>query len=76
MTGREEHQIQTEEKLQQYIKSYPAYGTRLYKATHDIHYVQEMMNHASPNTTQIYIVDEDQTEMNQKANDIMEGLCV
>ena len=30
MTGREEHQIQTEEKLQQYIKAYPVYVSEFY----------------------------------------------
>lgn len=48
------------------------YGTTLYKDTHDIHYVQKQMGHASPETTQIYIVDTGEDE--RKATDIMERL--
>lgn len=31
------------------------YGTMLYNKTHDIYFVQKMMNHNSPTTTEIYI---------------------
>lgn len=48
------------------------YGTTLYKATHDIYYVQKQMGHASPSTTEIYIVDSGEDEA--KASDIMARL--
>lgn len=31
------------------------YGTMLYNKTHDIYFVQKMMNHSSPTTTELYI---------------------
>ena len=31
------------------------YGTMLYNKTHDIYFVQKMMNHNSPSTTELYI---------------------
>lgn len=33
------------------------YGTMLYKATHDIYYVQKQMGHAKPSTTELYVTD-------------------
>lgn len=48
------------------------YGTTLYKATGDIFYVQKQMGHASPTTTEIYIVEGNEDEA--KASDIMANI--
>lgn len=48
------------------------YGTTLYKATRDIYYVQKQMGHASPVTTSIYVIDNEEDEM--KATNIMDKM--
>lgn len=46
------------------------YGTQLYKATGDIYFVQDCMNHANPKTTELYIRGTNK-ENTKKASDIM-----
>lgn len=48
------------------------YATCLYKETRDLYYVQKMMGHAQPGTTELYIREMDE-DADQKAAEIMDG---
>lgn len=48
------------------------YGTQLYKATHDVYYVQECMGHSNPKTTELYIRDKE--DIGKKSLNIMSKL--
>ena len=48
------------------------YGTQLYKATHDIHFVQKAMGHNSPQTTALYVRGNNDTT--KKASEIMNNI--
>lgn len=49
------------------------YGTTLYQQTKDIYYVQQAMGHASPETTQMYVVESGNDK--RRAADIMDSAC-
>ena len=49
------------------------YGTQLYNKTNDVYFVQQMMNHSNPKTTELYIRGMD-NDNKIKAADIMNSL--